>query len=232
MRVESSPCVDSDVGVRHDVIVETSPRVDSGVGVRSEVDSSVGEKSAVDQVAHDLPFVEWCADTDDSSVPLVDGSGSLTNSHAHLREEEAECLTPGFDKLECEVNAVKGPSAKPFHVGKKPRVYEINRFHADVGHFSESVLRLLAEKEGIQLTGELRPCTACLLAHGRRANFRSGELPPAGEPDLIIGVDTRVSTPGRGAKRPPAPVTVGSVENARRRRLVVGVRVMKPSDRF
>ena len=35
----------------------------------------------------------------------------------------------------------------------------------------------------------LRSCVAIHRAHGRRANFRSGELPPAGEPNLIVGVD-------------------------------------------
>lgn len=45
---------------------------------------------------------------------------------------------------------------------------DINIFHRKVGHLSKTYLERLATKEGITLTGDLKPCTTCLVGKSTR----------------------------------------------------------------
>ena len=53
---------------------------------------------------------------------------------------------------------------------KKTTVVDINHFHVSLAHAHSSVLKATARQHGIQLVGELAPCSGCSMAKGIRAS--------------------------------------------------------------
>ena len=49
------------------------------------------------------------------------------------------------------------------------KVLDINQFHVSLAHAHSSVLKATALQNGIQLVGELAPCSACSMANGIHA---------------------------------------------------------------
>ena len=65
--------------------------------------------------------------------------------------------------------SVLAPGKCPVEVGKPDKVINIIHFHVSSGHQHERLLREIAQKHGITLTGVLHACGGCLEAKGIRA---------------------------------------------------------------
>ncbi|CAN0364924.1 unnamed protein product, partial [Hapterophycus canaliculatus] len=66
--------------------------------------------------------------------------------------------------------ATLAPAQKPFFVGPRPKLVDINDFHALNGHLGQRPLRATAKQQGLQLVGDLEACEACLGAKMPRAS--------------------------------------------------------------
>ena len=73
----------------------------------------------------------------------------------------------------------------------KKRVININNFHVSLAHAHSSVLKATAQQHGIQLVGELEPCSGCSMAK-----------------------EIRALTPHRTTSRPEAPLDLVHIDTA------------------
>ena len=72
---------------------------------------------------------------------------------------------------------------------KKTTVVDINHFHVSPAHAHSSVLKATARQHGIQLVGELAPCSGCSMAKGIRASTPHHTTSRAGAPLDMVPID-------------------------------------------
>ena len=65
------------------------------------------------------------------------------------------------------------PVIAPGSVDSRETAVDINVFHCTNGHASEFLLRETAKSLGIELLGDLKPCTGCSIAKGYREAIAS-----------------------------------------------------------
>ena len=75
-------------------------------------------------------------------------------------------------------------------VNKKTTVVDINHFHVSLAHAYSSVLKATARQHGIQLVGELAPCSECSMAKGIRASTPHHTTSRAAAPLDMVHIDT------------------------------------------
>ena len=73
---------------------------------------------------------------------------------------------------------------------KKTTVVDINHFHVSLAHAHSSVLKATARQHGIQLVGELVPCSGCSMAKGIRASTPHHTTSRAAAPLDMVHIDT------------------------------------------
>ena len=72
----------------------------------------------------------------------------------------------------------------------KKRVIDINHFHVSLAHAHSSVLKAIAQQHGMQLVGELAPCSGCSMAKGIRAPTPHRTTSRAEAPLDLVHIDT------------------------------------------
>ena len=72
----------------------------------------------------------------------------------------------------------------------KKRVIDINHFHVSLAHAHSSVLKATAQQHGIQLVGELAPCSGCSIVKGIRAPTPHRTTSRAEAPLDLVHIDT------------------------------------------
>ena len=72
----------------------------------------------------------------------------------------------------------------------KKRVIDINHFHVSLAHAHSSVLKATAQQHGIQLVGELAPCSGCSMVKGIRAPTPHRTTSRAEAPLDLVHIDT------------------------------------------
>ena len=108
--------------------------------------------------------------------------GSSTTSG----EEESESVLSGNDGM-----AATGLTPSGLFVNKnKKRVLDINHFQVSFAHAHSSVLKATAQQHGIQLVGELAPCSGCSMAKGIRAPTPHRTTFRAVAPLDLVHIDT------------------------------------------
>ena len=70
------------------------------------------------------------------------------------------------------------------------KVIDINHFHISLAHALSSVLKATALQHGIQLVGELAPCSGCSMAKGIRAPTPHHHMSRAAAPMDMMHIDT------------------------------------------
>ena len=85
--------------------------------------------------------------------------------------------------------AVLSPGGLFLNENKK-RVIDINYFHVSLAHAHSSVLKATAQKPGIQLVGELAPCSGCSMAKSIRAPTSHRTTSRAAAPVDLVHIDT------------------------------------------
>ena len=73
---------------------------------------------------------------------------------------------------------------------KNKKVLDINHFHVFLAHVHSSVLKATAQQHGIQLVGELAPCSGCSMAKGIRAPTPHRTTSRAAAPLDPVHIDT------------------------------------------
>ena len=73
---------------------------------------------------------------------------------------------------------------------KKTTVVDINHFHVSLAHAHSSVLKATARQHGIQLVGELAPCSGCSMVKGIRASTPHRTTSRAAAPLDMVHIDT------------------------------------------
>ena len=76
--------------------------------------------------------------------------------------------------------AVLSPGGVFMDKPKKKKVVDINHFHVTLAHAHWSVLKANVLQHGIQLVGELAPCSGCSIAKGIRAPTPHHTVPGSG----------------------------------------------------
>ena len=72
----------------------------------------------------------------------------------------------------------------------KKRVIDINHYHVSLAHARSSVLKATAQQHGVQLVGELAPCSGCSMAKGIRASTPHRTISRAEAPLDLVQIDT------------------------------------------
>ena len=73
---------------------------------------------------------------------------------------------------------------------KKTTVVDIKTFHVSLAHAHSSMLKATARQHGIQLVGELAPCSGCSMAKGIRASTPHHTTSRAAAPLDMVHIDT------------------------------------------
>ena len=81
-------------------------------------------------------------------------------------------------------------SAGGLFIKNKKRVIDINHYHVSLAHAHSSVLKTTAQQHGIQLVGELAPCSGCSMAKGIRASTSHRTTSRAEAPLDLVHIDT------------------------------------------
>ena len=73
---------------------------------------------------------------------------------------------------------------------KKKQVVDIKNLHVSLAHAYSSVLTVTAQQHGIQLVGELVPCSRCSMAKGIRAPIPHYTVSRAAAPMEMVYINT------------------------------------------
>ena len=73
---------------------------------------------------------------------------------------------------------------------KEQKALDINHFHVSLAHAHSSVLKATAQQHGIELVGELVPCSGCSMAKGLRAPTPQSTTSRAAAPLDLIDIDS------------------------------------------
>ena len=105
---------------------------------------------------------------------------------AWKKREESASVSSGSDGMAA---AVLSPGGLFINKNKK-RVMDIIHLHVSLAHAHSSVLKATAQQQGIQLVGELAPCSGCSMAKGIRAPTPHRTTSRAEAPLDLVHIDT------------------------------------------
>ena len=105
---------------------------------------------------------------------------------ARKKGEESASVLSNSDGMAA---AVLTPGGLSINKNKK-RVADINHYHVSLSHAHSSVLKATAQQHGIQLIGELAPCSGCSMAKGIRASTPHRTTSRAETPLDLVHIDT------------------------------------------
>ena len=105
---------------------------------------------------------------------------------ARKKGEESASVLSNSDGMAA---AVLTPGGLSINKNKK-RVVDINHYHVSLSHAHSSVLKATAQQHGIQLIGELAPCSGCSMAKGIRASTPHRTTSRAETPLDLVHIDT------------------------------------------
>ena len=116
----------------------------------------------------------------------VAGIGEKKSSVAWGTGRESESILSGNAG---RAAAVLSPGGVFINKNKK-KVVDINHFHVSLAHAHSSVLKATTLQHGIQLVGELAPCSGCSMAKGIRAPTPHHTTSRAATPMNMAHIDT------------------------------------------
>ena len=112
-----------------------------------------------------------------------------SNADVGSREENSSVARKKGGESESVLSGSAGMAAAALSPGgvfvnkNKKRVVDINHFHVYLAHTHSNVLKATVRQHGIQLIGELAPCSGCSMVKGIRA-------PRAAAPLDMVHIDT------------------------------------------
>ena len=106
---------------------------------------------------------------------------------AWKKGEESASVSSGNDGMAA---VVLFPGGLFINKNKIKRVIDINHFHVSLAHAHSSVLKATAQQHGIQLVGELAPCSGCSMAKGIRTPTPHRTTSRAEAPLDLVHIDT------------------------------------------
>ena len=118
----------------------------------------------------------------------VSRSCRTSNAGTGFGEESGESASVSSEGVGMAA-AVLSPGGL-FVNNKKTTVVDINHFHVSLAHAHSSVLKATARQHGIQLEGELAPCSGCSMAKGIRASTPHHTTSRAAAPLDMVHIDT------------------------------------------
>ena len=143
--------------------------------------SPVQYRSVTSPVAHETSSVSSSCRTSNAGAGM---GGKISIVAARKKGEEPESVLSGNDGMAAAVLSPGGLFLK------KKRVLDINHFHVSLAHAHSSVLKATAQQYGIQLVGELAPCSGCSMPKGIRAPTPHRTTSRAAAPLDLIHIDT------------------------------------------
>ena len=143
--------------------------------------SPVQYSSVTFPVAHETSRMSSSCRTSNAGA----GIGGKSYIVAWEKGEESESVSSENNGM---VAAVLSPGG--LFLNKKKRVLDINHFHVPLAHAHSSVLKATAQQHGIQLVGELVPCSGCSMAKGIRAPTPHRTTSRAAAPLDLVHIDT------------------------------------------
>ena len=120
-----------------------------------------------------------------SGVSRSCGTSNVSTGFGEESGESASVLSEGVGMAA----SVLSPGGV-FVNNKKTTVVDINHFHVSLAHAHSSVLKATARQHGIQLVGELAPCSGCSMAKGIRASTPYHTTSRAAAPLDMVHIDT------------------------------------------
>ena len=131
--------------------------------------------------------VGFATDDSDKSVTLLDGrlrfwsDGTEYSTYGRRIDPDDVCtpspsVVPGSveDSVQPDPPVpLAFPVIAPGSADSRETAVDINVFHCTQGHASEFLLRETAKSLGIELLGDLKPCTGCSMAKGYRKPIAS-----------------------------------------------------------
>ena len=155
--------------------VSTDPPLHSFDGPPSGPPSPVPYSTVTPPVVHQTSGVRRSCRMSNAGTGFGEESG-----------ESASVLSEGVGMAA----AVLSPGGV-FVNNKKTTVVDINHFlHVSLAHAHSGVLKATARQHGIQLVGELAPCSGCLMAKGIRASTPHHTTSRAAAPLDMVHIDT------------------------------------------
>ena len=144
--------------------------------------------SVTSPVAHQKSGVSSSCRTSNAGA----GIGQKGSSVAWEKGGESESVLSGNAGIAA---AVLSPGGIFLNKNKK-KVVDINHFHVSLAHAHSSVLKATTLQHGIQLVGELAPCSGCSMAKGIRAPTPHHTTSQAAAPLDMVRIDTAGPFPG------------------------------------
>ena len=117
------------------------------------------------------------------------GAGVGVKSSVVTAREKGEESASVLSNSDGMAAAVLSPGGLFIKKNKK-RVIDINHYHVSLAHAHSSVLKATAQQHGIQLVGELAPCSGCSMAKGIRASTPHRTTFRAEAPLDLVHIDT------------------------------------------
>ena len=117
------------------------------------------------------------------------GAGMGVKSYVVTAREKGEESASVLSNSDGMAAAVLSPGGL-FINKNKIRVIDINHYHVSLAHAHSSVLKATAQQHGIQLVGELAPCSGCSMAKGIRASTPHRTTSRAEAPLDLVHIDT------------------------------------------
>ena len=117
------------------------------------------------------------------------GAGMGVKSSVVTAREKGEESASVLSNSDGMAAAVLSPGGLFIDKNKK-RVIDINHYHVSLAHAHSSVLKATAKQHGIQLVGELTPCSGCSMTKGIRASTPHRITSRAEAPLDLVHIDT------------------------------------------
>ena len=144
--------------------------------------SPVQYRSVTSPVAHETSSTSSSCRRSNAGAEM----GEKSYIVAWKKGEESASGSSGNDGMAA---AVLSPGGLFLNRNKK-RVIDINHFHVSLAHAHSSVLKATAQQHGIQLVGELAPCSGWSMAKGIRAPTPHRTTSRAEAPLDLVHIDT------------------------------------------
>ena len=117
------------------------------------------------------------------------GAGMGVKSYVVTARKKGEESASALSNSDGMAAAVLTPGGLSINKNKK-RVIDINHYHVSLSHAHSSVLKATAQQHGIQLVGELSPCSGCSIAKGIRASTPHRTTSRTEAPLDLVHIDT------------------------------------------
>ena len=145
--------------------------------------SPVQYRSVTSPVAHETSSTSSSCRRSNAGAGM---GGKSSIDAAWKKREESASVSSGSDGMAA---AVLSPGGLFLNKNKKS-VIDINHFHVSLAHAHSSVLKATAQEHGIQLVGELAPCSGCSMAKGICALTPHRTTSRAEAPLDLVHIDT------------------------------------------